>query len=194
MFDRAFRLLLPALMWPSLVIGMVLIGMQYNDSGYTIIFGGFVLTVVVREADSQISSPHASLLVCWPAGSQLATLIAMLHTHPSTPYLARASLQCVVAPPHPPPCSPALYAHQVGALMIWRLYVRAMIARNDAIAEAQLDLKDHPDDAGKDLKMVHKLFTTFDLDGGGDIDAREMQAARRQKHASAGPSGRSGLD
>ena len=77
--------------------------------------------------------------------------------------------------------------------MIWSLYVRAMIARKDAIAEAQLDLKDRPDDATH-LKTVHKLFTTFDLDGGGDIDAREMQAARRQKHASAGPSGRSGLD
>ena len=49
-----------------------------------------------------------------------------------------------------------------------------VIRRNEAIQAAQLHLQDRPDDEAH-LKMVHNLFTTFDLDGGGDIDAREMR-------------------
>ena len=71
MFDRAFRLLLPALMWPSLVIGMILIGMQHNALGKTIIFGGFALTIVVRTSAAEAKSTRRSHLPihrCWPAG------------------------------------------------------------------------------------------------------------------------------
>ena len=71
MFDRAFRLLLPALMWPSLVIGMILIGMQYKYSGKIFIFGGFVLTILVRTsaAGAKLTRRyHLPMHRCWSAG------------------------------------------------------------------------------------------------------------------------------
>jgi hypothetical protein len=107
-FDRVFRVLIPILLWPSLVVGMLFLGNKMDAPAWLFLIGGPLCTVVV------------------------------------------------------------------GVYLTYRIYIKAMIFRKKTLEKART-IDNFTKESVEYADIIKDLYVAFDLDGGGELDAREMR-------------------